>query len=300
MPAHRPVFDLVGKFGTFAGTSDSINSQLRCGQQTMIYTVYDYNGQANDSQVTLAGTQSNGIYEAQVDGVDDDAGFAECGVTMEGILDAGLPYPAKFTGTDVWSKQSGATNATVAGYVRDFKLVLDGRPRVALATPTLPLLFGSRVLNIGTPIVVAQLVPLDEKGDPLQVDSAGKIMSPSGKASSFRLDNGVVGGRASAADVLAATATIRVAGAEPGKSQLCDHLEQYCPVKTFICNAADSKPSPTREFRGELCDALTVTLQFDAVVAKLTTDERPSRATDGGCARNFVDGCPGDAAICPP
>ena len=296
------IFDLIALLpgGDFASAADAINSQIRCGDQTMIYTVYDYNGLANDSQVTLAGTQSNGIHEAQDGGTVDDAGMASCGVTQEGILDAGLPYPAKFDGNDVWSKQSGASGATVTGYVRNFKLVLDGRPRAGLTNATLPLLFGSRVLTIGTPIVVAQLVPLDEKGDELKVDGAGKIVSPSGKASSFRLDNGLVGGRASAADLHAATATIRVAGAAPG-TQLCDVLNKYCPVKQLICNAADSRQSPIRDFRGETCDALTVTLQFDAVVAKITEVERPAQATgDGGCALNFEDGCPGDAAICPP
>ena len=86
-----------------------------------------------------------------------------------------------------------------------------------MTNPTLPLLFGTRVLNMATPIVVARLVPLDEKGNKFEIDSAGKIVSPTGTASSFRLEDGLVGGRTSVSDVLAATATIRLPGRPPGK-----------------------------------------------------------------------------------
>ena len=288
-------FDFFSLVPDFATAGRAIDVQINCGRQTMLYTLSGYNGQANDPSVTLVGFEAVGIHEPQDGGIADGSA---CGVD-EAAFEAGATYPAKFDGTDVWSKSTDTQAGVLTGWVRDFQLVLDGRPRVGLSSPVLPFLFGPRVVTIGTPIMVARLVPLDENGKPLAIDGAGKIQSLDGKARSFRLEDGLVGGRASASDVLVATGAIRVAGAQPGQADLCAHLDQYCVVKGIVCSAVDTMKLPNLDFRGVPCDAVTMALQFDAVPASLSPIARPPEpGSDSGCAKNFTDSCD-DAAICP-
>ncbi len=101
--------------------------------------------------------------------------------------------------------------------------------------------------------------------------------------------------------MLAAIATIRLPGRPPGQSQICDpsNIATYCFIKPAICQAGDTMSLPGLDFTGQPCDALTLTLQFDAVLAQLDPLERPIEITEAGCSEGWKDSCPGDAAICP-
>ena len=69
----------------------------------------------------------------------------------EADFEGGSAYPAKHDGTDVSSSATTAPSLPLAGWVRDFRLVLDGRGTGTTAGgAVLPLLFGTRVMTIGT------------------------------------------------------------------------------------------------------------------------------------------------------
>jgi hypothetical protein len=288
-------FDVFAGVPGFSDSTAGIELSIACGRQTLLYVLKNYNGQANDIDIAVTAYESVGIHEPHDGGVEVDGSVCK---VDEAAFDAGAPYPAKFDGTDVWSTLAGNPPTLISGWVRDFQLVLDGR--ISGGGGVLPLLFGTRVVTIGTPILVARLVPLDEKGQPLAVDSAGRIQSPDGKASSFRLEHGVVSGRTSSSDVLSAAGTIRVSGAEPGKSELCNQPLPYCLLKGAVCSAVDTLRIPTQDFQGVACDALSMVLQFDAVMAKKSAKDRePEPPPEAGCARAWTDSCDGDAALCP-
>jgi hypothetical protein len=290
------VFDVFANVPGFNDTTGSIDLEITCGRQTLLYTLTGYNGLANDNQVVVAAIESVGIHEPHAGGIEAD--FGPCKVD-EAQIDGGAAYPAKFDGTDVWSPIANAGPSLINGWVRDFRLVLDGRNSKGNAS-ILPIIFGSRVVTIGTPIMVATLVPLDADRQPLAVDSAGRILSPDGKASSFRIDHAVVSGRASAADLLSASGTIRLAGATPGQSELCAQPGPYCLLKGVVCSAVDTMKLPNLDFSGESCDALSMVLQFDAVAAKKASVARPpAPPADGGCAEKFSDTCDGGTVVCP-
>jgi hypothetical protein len=290
-------FQAFSQVPGFTGATQGIEKAIACGRQTLIYVLKNYNGQANDPDVAVTAFESVGIHEPHDGGVEPDG--SACNADPQSI-DAGLePFPARFDGTDVWSKLEGSPPALILGWVRDFHLVLDGQSNSG--TSVLPLIFGERVVSIGTPVLVARLVPLDANGQPLAIDAAGRIQSPDGKARSFRLENGVVSGRAAASDVLSASGTIRVSGADPGKSELCAQPFAYCLLRNVVCSAVDTMKLPTQDFQDRACDALSIVLQFDAVAAFIAAKNQPADPlSDGGCAKTFADTCSGNALGCPP
>jgi hypothetical protein len=273
------VFDALANLPGFGAADDTINTQIACGRQTILYVLQNYNGQANDPDVVVSAIQSVGIHTPHDGGAEVDG--SAC-LVDEAAIDAGAAYPAKLDGTDIWAPAERLPTELLTGWVKDFRLVFDGRPSVTPGGKVLPLIVGSRIVTIGTPIMVARLVPLDEGGNVLPVDGTGKIQSADGKARSFRIEDGMITGRASASDILAAVGTIL-----------------YCGIKKVVCSAADSMKLPTLDFKGEPCDALSIVLQFDAVRA-LLGHARPLEAPpEAGCAPTWQDQCDGGRAVCP-
>lgn len=256
----------------------------------------NYNGQANDPDVVVGAIQSTGIHTPHDGGAEVDG--SAC-LVDEAAIDAGAAYPAKFDGTDIWAPAKGVPTELATGWVKDFRLILDGRPNATVGGKVLPLIFGSRVVTVGTPIMVARLVPLDEAGKVLPVDGTGKIQSADGRARSFRLEDGILTGRASASDVLAAAASIRISGAPVPSNDLCARPDLYCFVKNVVCNAVDSMKLPVLDFKGEPCDALSLVLQFEAVSALLGEPHDPEGNPDAGCAPTWRDQCDDGGVACP-
>jgi hypothetical protein len=289
-------FDFFANVPGFSVADQSINTEIACGRQTLLYVLQNYNGQANDPDVVVSALQSVGIHTPHDGGAELDG--SACHVD-DVAFDAGAAYPAKFDGTDIWAPAAGLPAEVVTGWVQDFRLVLDGRPKGTAGGKLLPLIFGSRVVTVGTPILVARLVPLDESGQVLPIDGSGKIQSPDGKARSFRLVDGILAGRASASDALAGAASIRIGASPVSNGELCGQPALYCVIKNVVCSGADSMKLPTLDFKGESCDALSIVLQFDAVPA-LRGAPRPLAAPpDGGCASTWRDECDGGSVICP-
>jgi hypothetical protein len=270
----------------FASPDNSINSAITCGRQTLLYTLSNYNGLANDPSVVISAVVALGIHEPHADGGELDG--AACNVT-EADFEAGAAYPAKFDGTDSWSPTNATPPEIGTGWVTNFQLVFDGRSHGSENAHLLPIFLGSHIVTVGSPVFVAHLIPLGESGEVLQTDSAGNILGNGGKASSFRLDNGRLAGRTSTSDMLAAVGSIRLGGT----SDLCAQKAPYCIVKSAVCNAADSMKLPSSDFTGQGCDALSIVLQFDAVVAKQGGSLPLTPGSDAGCGANFTDDCNG-------
>jgi hypothetical protein len=274
--------DVVSEFELLLSRADMVktfNREIHCGRQSVLVFLSKYNGQANDPGVVVGLVESYGIRESH------DGGEQPSECTSDGG-DGGGTFPPKYDGTDRWSVPKGKVTPTVAGpvtgapatgWVRNFELVIDIRdPRVETR---LPVVLGTTVSSISGVVLSAKLVPVDAEGKDIPVDGAGKIQSTDGKAARFRLTNGILSGRVAVDDVLTGLSTLNI-GDEP----LC-HQPVVMEVMTpTLCNAADTMTIPSRDSKGNRCDAITIALQFDAVPAILgiehVNDER-----DAGCPR---------------
>jgi hypothetical protein len=265
------------------GVLDNAGTGITCGRQTIVYRLSNYNGLANDPDVAVTILVSAGIHAPHLDGGEVDG--AACNVD-EKAFDGGAAYPAKFDGTDVWSSTTGSPPELQSGWVTNYELVIDGRPMGGANPRLLPIPFGSRIITVGSPILVAHLVPLAADGQVLPTDAAGNIQGNGGRASSFRIENAFLTGRTGTSDLLAAVGSIRLTGG----TDFCMQTNAYCLAKNMVCNAADSMKVPSGDFKGLNCDALSVVFQFDAVVAQLGGDRAPDPTTDSGCG-DWKDDC---------
>jgi hypothetical protein len=257
--------------------------------------VANYNGQANDQEVIVGLVESYGIREPHDAGERPDATTCFPQGLPDGGFDNVETYPSKFDGTDRWTTPSNSIRTTAAGpitsnastgYVKDFQLVLDGR-KPGLAT-RLPIVFGSTVMSVSTFVLSVKLVPVDANGNDIPVDGAGKILSPDGKAAGFRMANGVLTGRAATSDALAAVGGLVVDRIGLGNEQFLCQTAIFPLVKGLLCSAADTVGVPSRDFKGDKCDALSVVLHFEAVAAGLgKTYDSPER--DAGCRPDTCD-----------
>ncbi len=279
------VIDGFSSLPTFGNADIGIGAAIRCGRQNVLYVLSNYNGLANDPEVVVSAVASSGIHAAHLDGGELDG--AACNVD-EQAFEAGAAYPAKFDGTDFWSPTNGTPPQLAAGWVRNFQLVFDGRASAGEGSHLLPILFGPRVITVGTPVFSVRIVPLGASGEALEIDPAGNILGNGGKASSFRLEDGLLAGRLSTSDALTAVGSTRLSGGD-----LCAQPDFYCIAKNAICNAADSMKLPSGDFTGAKCDAMSVVLQFDAVVAQLGRGVDPTPNSDAGCASDWTDHCNG-------
>jgi hypothetical protein len=284
---------LAKGFAQFAGLAalTGVNltdpAESACGKQTALLLLSDYNGEANDPVVSIGLIPSHGIREPHANEEFSDAGPCE-----DRAAD-GTPWPARFDGTDVWSHRredinvQGALTRPLNGFVRDFQLVFDGRPS-RVEQPVVLVALGGNIVTVGSPILTARLIPLDENGVELRVVD-GNVLSTDGtprKAASFRLADGVLTGRVSAGDVLSALASIRIENA--ASKYFCTHA-LFPEVKKFVCGAVDSLTTPNRDFAGDPCNALSLAFHFDAMTAKLGQEFDPTTAPDGGCAESKLD-----------
>jgi len=259
--------------------ADAYNTATRCGTRGLLFVVNGYNGKKDDPQVVLFPVESGGIRTPH------DNGEADPGCPPP---NGGAPtYPAKFDETDKWSYPPNAllqsspprppAGQVVRGWVRDFVLVVDGsRPGNAIS---LPVAFGSAIVTVSTAILTARLVGLDGTKQVIPLGSDGNLSTD---ATSFRLEDGVVAGRAATKDILSAFRNLVLDVADP-RSFICDenNLPTYNLIKQLICSAADTVSVPTADFTDANCDALSIAIQFRAAPAAFGTTYEPPK--DGGC-----------------
>jgi hypothetical protein len=274
-----PGTDPVGKI-----VDDGINKAIACGKQTLVYVIDGYNGTANDPDVVISAYLAVGIYTPHDGGVEDPTGACA-------VVGPDGPYPARFDGTDVWYKGSDVSYQAASGWVRDFQLVLDNRGEDPTSGKVLPLLFADQVITLGTPVMSARLVPLDENGQVIAEDDAGTLLSPTGKATSFRIEQGIITGRASSTDVLSAVGNLNYQAATLCPDPVSGPGVFYCLIKKSACSAVDTMKLPNLDFHGQPCDALSMVLQFDAVPAVLASQPRPVDLDGGLCPTSKNDSC---------
>lgn len=209
--------------------SDTISQRLEQGVYSLVLEIKSYNGQPNDTQVVA------GIY-------------ASAGVETTG--DAA--QQAKWDGTDVWTL--------------DEAFVLNG----ADASPVLPNHFDAHAYVAGGVLVMQVNFPISlgtgSTGGVTITLTGGVITAqvvPTG-AGRFKLTNGQVAGRWSAAGVLGTASSLKFQG-----SPICPGTPFYQNVKSQICGAADIMADPTQDSKNATCDALSIGFGFTADPANM-------------------------------
>lgn len=249
----------LGFFKNFTQTADPIvattNDNITAGTQSVYLGLYGYNRQADDGNVALAVAMSPGLRST---------GCADASV------EAGPGGPA-FDGCDVWSigdapeVSPGKLADVVMGYVTNHRLV------VPFGAKPLLLRFAGTELRLVDATVVATLVE--------RSDDAG--------AGAYELVDGIVTGRATAADLIVSTAhaIFRLAGQT---SVICTDPAKVKLMRDNIClnrdlRAAGDDPSAA-------CDSLSVGFGFVAPPA--------AQGLPGGAFTTFD--CGTVDSTCPP
>lgn len=279
---------------SFGVALDEPTTHAACGRKTVIVLLDRYNGAADDPEISIAFVTSFGIKDRPDGGERLDA--SDCfGGTPPAPPWPGPPWPAKMDGTDVWTYRSADYNGKVplrpvVGWVRDFRIVLDRRSTEGRDEDNLAFLVSDRVVPIGSPVMTAQLVPLDDRGLELAIVDGG-IVGPSSepvRAATFALRDGVVSGRVRAADLLSTLGAFKVSPA-PDEKFLCNE-PAFALAGALLCGSVDTMAVPSLDFRGQPCNAMSFVLQFDAVPAAL------GRASDAvqsdPCGVGFAAKCP--------
>ncbi len=276
----------------YSGTVDRV---ARCGILNLLIFLSRYNGKANDDEVEVSLIESFGIREPHAVELADE----RCGYFVEGGAPR-APYPARFDGTDRWSVPSksvvrnadgGVTPLRNVGraWVKDHRLVFDAR-RSDVRT-VVPIVFGTQVLETGSPVFSARLVPLDAAGADIP---QGSPDTPTATPAAFRLTDGYFGGRSSIDDVLSRLGALRVdqAPAPEEEAFLCSPSKAllYQTLKSVVCSAADLMTDSRDDFKSKKCDALSMVIQFEASPA-LVGDDYDLPAPSAGCGKGFRDSC---------
>lgn len=244
----------------------TVAKDLRCGHDTLLLVLSQYNGLADDSEVLVHTVESFGIRDDH-DGGEPDG--SPCGA-------ASAYRPARWDGTDPWSVPTGAvafgqpTTVARKGYVRDFQLVVDSRgqstgPIVLRAVSPNP-------MNVEQAVITGKLVPLTDGG-----------------AAGFELTDGVLAGRVNANAFLAALAPSPVAvGA--GVETFCGQA-YWASLTEQLCAAVETLDDPTREFRGASCNAISMVLGFTAAQSVFGSPMPPPPLALPKCDSGLT--CPG-------
>jgi hypothetical protein len=273
---------LLAQSSPFFSFDLATQSLVASGRRTLLVQIAKYNGKPNDKAVAFAVTLSDGIREkvCPTSGVDPNYGT----------------WTPGWCADDKWSLPSDAVLPTTkqpllqgVGFVRDGVL--------SLQIPSgLQLPFTSAAsLPIGGAVMTGRLVPLGE--DLLPRD---RTRAPTAREQRlYALDNGVVGGRIKAVELLAAIGTVeQVLDGDAGNVQLCN-VPFFGLVRDSLCGAVDIASAPSLDFAPSgACDALSIGFAFTAFPA-LVGDVRVGTPDVNPCAAG-PDGQPSDAGADPP
>lgn len=250
--------------------------EAQCGKRAVILAITGYNGERDDFLVGASLLDSYGIRSPQ-DGGARSPIEAGCGNS-----DDGPPFPAKYDGTDGWSLPKNIVldrelRNAVEAWVTNYTLVVDSRRQSLSQRLTLG---GLDVERSGS-VLVAKLIPLDERGAKLPLDASGSVAS--GKVAGFTVESGVVAGRAPIQPLLKSltSVAIPIAGMQV---RLCDvpALAQF--PRDTVCPLRDIRSVPTRDFAGDACDAVSFAIRFQGKPALVTSDTHDLDAGASSCA----------------
>lgn len=259
--ARSTVCDLDGGIDNMVGTVAAASSPtvslatlpnrlVQGGQRTVLLQLGNYNGMANDTDVSIGAVLAEGIRTPPTD----------CDASV--YQDASDRWTPGKCGTDTWTISSASVIKSGQllplvvglGYVNDHHLV------VRLKAPvTVPFTVESAV-SIEEPTLTATIVPL---GADMQPRDAAAPPGP-GEARFFRLENGIIAGRVALPNVLASLGSYRQGG--PAGVRVCANESVFDLVRTQICANADLTRDPTAP-PTTTCDALSMAMGFTAIPA---------------------------------
>jgi hypothetical protein len=257
---------LIAQLSAFTNefSASQVNRRIGEGQYGAVMRVRGYNGGQNDAKVSVAFYVSTGTTNPT-----PDAGG-----------DAGRPPPPVWAGSDRWDVDSN----TLLGGASLVGTDCDARPNDCV-----PRNVDTNAYVSGGVLVAALDVPLQfGSASRLSLDLTGAVvvarLTPAG--SSYRLDGQVVG-RWSTQKLLTSLASAN----DPfSKDPLCGANPTYQNIKALICQAADIPGDPTKDGKGETCDALSVALAFTAEAAKMGKVQGRGTPTPG-CDAGYSDSC---------
>jgi hypothetical protein len=255
---------------------------IASGRRTLLLQIAKYNGKPNDKAIAFAVTLSDGLRDQ--------------GCPTSGLDPTYGTWTPGWCADDRWSLLSDAVIPNTkqpllqgVGFVRDGVL--------SLQIPTgLQLPFTSAAsLPIRGAVLTGRLVPLGEDLLPRDPSRAPTVR----EQRLYALDNGVVGGRIKAVELLAAIGTVeQVVGGDAGNAQLCN-LPFFSLVRDGLCGAVDIASAPALDFDpAGKCDALSIGFAFTASPA-LVGDVRTGTPDVNPCTAG-PDGQPPDAGADPP
>ena len=227
----------------FSSTYQS--EQADAGQFTVLLRVYGYNGQPNDTDVTLAIYSSPGLDEdpclpssaAQWDGTD---AWPVDAITVNGMGTGGMGAGGG----------CGAAGPGAEGYDVDDPKYLSQQGYVTEGTLVVDLPQSALVFSSGNSATEIKLV-----GGFLTADLVEE-------ANGWAMRNGVLTGRWRVADIFGILPTV-----EDGGTPICKDNALFGPVKSLLCNYPDITSSVVGA--AAPCDALSFGMGFEAEAAQL-------------------------------
>ncbi len=269
-----------------------IQQDVACGRRGLVFVVAGYNGKLNDGEVTLGTIISDGLYVPH-DGGERDAGC----FGPDDDASAG-PFPPAWKGDDLWSTLPSSVYRTGAGpipvvllaaYVTDGVLVLDDNH------VPLPIVFAGSVVHISSPVLVAPLKGVDERGETVALGA--------GAAPRFlRVEGGVVAGRISGDEFLTAIGRLKINSSVNSNGYVCeDKGGLYSQViKRKLCDGLDVMADPLADFRPGTppnpiqCDAISIAARFSAGYTRGLGADYVASEVIPSCGPGWRDSCFGD------
>jgi hypothetical protein len=281
------------------GLADLQSRESLCGQTSMIFILYGYNGEADDPQIFLSETPSAGIIERPTAGEVGDAAGCELASDASDTIDATSNYrfPARFDGTDKWSvtpgfipqgtESSPTPQNPLTGWVSNFKVVVDIRD----SKTTVPILIGPAYVTLTGGVLTADIVAVDADGNVMKPVQGS--LPPPEQTARYELRNGVFAGRVSTNQLLVSLAQARVTfDYQTGTyTHLCE--TPFAPlIQSSVCAAQDIPTSTKIDLDNpSACDALSIVLGFNAISTQIGA-VRAQKGYDNACVGAQPLSCP--------
>jgi hypothetical protein len=241
---------------SFLDLSNRITRDIVAGRRTVLIYIGNYNGLANDQDVSAAFVTSGGLYsDLGCDGGDRDASRPQ-GHPDGAPGDQHLPV---WDGCDRWSPNPG--------------LVTAGSPNIVATA------------YVSNYTLVAQIkeVTVEIFGGPVKAGNATAVLHLAHEGDGLRAD-GFIAGRIAVAELAGAIG--RIPGNDTYDGVPLCQTPFWPALGPALCQARDTTSSPSLDHKGAICDAITSTIGFTARPAQVS-DETYSNPTLG------YD-CPGD------
>jgi hypothetical protein len=256
-------------FGNYAtldpsGFSDmGISTGMAAGANGLVYRVKNYNGQPNDTQVSVIAYQSSGIRDVE-------------GGVVAPVLD----------GTDVWTV---APNSLLGGDSVDGGATCEGNDSICV-----PVFFdtnayvsnGVVVAHVDHPLFLGFTVSRIQ----MQLKESVVVLPLVKSGSSFHVDEGRISGRWCTTDFLTSLQSLGDP-LDPSNAGLCGDSGTYQNLKSGVCAAADMTSDKSKDNTGAACDSFSMQVAFTAVPAHIGAIFAQTKLRQP-CGTTYSDSCP--------